>query len=425
MTEPTNDLEALAAKAADAYEAFERARNAMNAARPDPMHATPAERALYDERYKADHEAERTHWTTAIQLAQNARTILTALRSIAAPKQDAEVAAYRDALDPDKMKGVYLGEFNFPISLVDDDGNDYSHTVAVPWYTIKEIMSTISRRAALAHPPAKPDAPAEPTGDAGVLAPCPFCGNDPVPDYCSSTDGPAYLFHCQAKDCPAWPNVQGETEAEAIAAWNTRPAPKGIEPQEPTPPPCPFEEAAADTYRGVSCWLDGSMNKPAHRHFNRQLLALAKRGAEIQEALPKEPLLSFRHCHATMREGDTWFVDAIRGTPVSVYGYRILPIEGAEIQRESDAGPDLLSTPANADRLRSAIAQMEADPQVALSECSNRALLAARESYARECELVGQLEIAAAVRIGQADRDRPVTSRQSVAALALSDWRPG
>lgn len=58
------------------------------------------------------------------------------------------------------------------------------------------------------------------------LLACPFCGNDPMPDYCSSTDGPAYLFHCQATGCPAWPSAQGETEAEAIAAWNTRPSTK-------------------------------------------------------------------------------------------------------------------------------------------------------------------------------------------------------
>lgn len=57
--------------------------------------------------------------------------------------------------------------------------------------------------------------------------PCPFCGSDPMPDFCSTNDGPAYSFHCQSKDCPAWPNAQGETEAEAIAAWNRRTPPAG------------------------------------------------------------------------------------------------------------------------------------------------------------------------------------------------------
>ncbi len=56
--------------AADAYQAFAKARAAMNAAIPDVLTATRAERALYDERYKADHEAEREHRRTAVDLAR-------------------------------------------------------------------------------------------------------------------------------------------------------------------------------------------------------------------------------------------------------------------------------------------------------------------------------------------------------------------
>lgn len=44
-------------------------RNAMNAAVP-AVDATPAERALYDERYKADHEAERALYRAALVFAQ-------------------------------------------------------------------------------------------------------------------------------------------------------------------------------------------------------------------------------------------------------------------------------------------------------------------------------------------------------------------
>lgn len=51
--------------------AFERAREAMNAAIPHPVNATPAERALYDERYRADHKAERAHLSAALQLFAN------------------------------------------------------------------------------------------------------------------------------------------------------------------------------------------------------------------------------------------------------------------------------------------------------------------------------------------------------------------
>src|SRR3546814_2073868 len=48
--------------------AFVAAREAMNAARPD-LEATPAERALYDERYKTDHLAERALLTEALDFA--------------------------------------------------------------------------------------------------------------------------------------------------------------------------------------------------------------------------------------------------------------------------------------------------------------------------------------------------------------------
>ena len=54
------------------------------------------------------------------------------------------------------------------------------------------------------------------------LKPCPFCGGDATPDFSSIEGENAYHFHCQSKDCPAWPNVSGATESEAITAWNTR-----------------------------------------------------------------------------------------------------------------------------------------------------------------------------------------------------------
>lgn len=55
------------------------------------------------------------------------------------------------------------------------------------------------------------------------LKPCPFCGGDPITEFACTPDGDgAYFVHCQHEDCPAWPNTQGDTEAEAIAAWNHR-----------------------------------------------------------------------------------------------------------------------------------------------------------------------------------------------------------
>lgn len=57
---------------------FCQKREAMNPARP-AIDTTPAERFLYDERYKADHAAEREHWRSAIVLAQLSDSILAAL----------------------------------------------------------------------------------------------------------------------------------------------------------------------------------------------------------------------------------------------------------------------------------------------------------------------------------------------------------
>jgi hypothetical protein len=64
----TEALEALDA-AEKAYKDFAQKRAAMNAAIP-ALDATPAERALYDERYQADHEAERENFRTALVFAK-------------------------------------------------------------------------------------------------------------------------------------------------------------------------------------------------------------------------------------------------------------------------------------------------------------------------------------------------------------------
>jgi hypothetical protein len=61
------------------------------------------------------------------------------------------------------------------------------------------------------------------TGASEALLSCPFCGGDPITEFACTPDGDgAYFVHCQHEGCPAWPNSQGETEAEAISAWNTR-----------------------------------------------------------------------------------------------------------------------------------------------------------------------------------------------------------
>lgn len=58
------------------------------------------------------------------------------------------------------------------------------------------------------------------------LLPCPFCGVEAEvhPAYDIDTDEvDGYFVICRNKNCTAWPETdEYPTEAEAIAAWNTR-----------------------------------------------------------------------------------------------------------------------------------------------------------------------------------------------------------
>lgn len=55
-----------------------------------------------------------------------------------------------NALTPTgQTKAAYAGEFSFHITEIDEDGDEVSRMVDVPWTTIKEIMAAISDRAGL------------------------------------------------------------------------------------------------------------------------------------------------------------------------------------------------------------------------------------------------------------------------------------
>ena len=62
----------------------------------------------------------------------------------------AENERLREALTPSgDTKAVYMGEFTFGVTEVDEDGDEVSRKVYVPWTTIKDIMAAILARAAL------------------------------------------------------------------------------------------------------------------------------------------------------------------------------------------------------------------------------------------------------------------------------------
>jgi hypothetical protein len=67
---------------------------------------------------------------------------------------EAERDRLRDALTPSaETKAAYIGEFHFGIRCQDEDGNEVTRQVPVPWDTVKEIMAAIRARAALGGKP--------------------------------------------------------------------------------------------------------------------------------------------------------------------------------------------------------------------------------------------------------------------------------
>ena len=62
----------------------------------------------------------------------------------------ARVKALEEALEPDgDTKAAYMGEFSFPVQMINEDGEEQEYKQYVPWTTIKEIMTAIRARAAL------------------------------------------------------------------------------------------------------------------------------------------------------------------------------------------------------------------------------------------------------------------------------------
>jgi hypothetical protein len=53
-----------------------------------------------------------------------------------------------EALTPSgETKAEYMGEFSMSFPEFDDDGEEVTRTINVPWVTIKEIMAAVRARA--------------------------------------------------------------------------------------------------------------------------------------------------------------------------------------------------------------------------------------------------------------------------------------
>ena len=83
----------------------------------------------------------------------------------------AEIERLRAALTPSvETKAAYMGEFTIPWPDHDEDGNEVTRRVNVPWTTIKEIMAAIRAYAVLSATPdsGQPADQAQPGAGAGV-----------------------------------------------------------------------------------------------------------------------------------------------------------------------------------------------------------------------------------------------------------------
>jgi hypothetical protein len=60
----------------------------------------------------------------------------------------AKIERLQEALTPSgETKAAYIGEFSFDVEDRDEDGEECSRNVVVPWTTVKEIMAAIRSRA--------------------------------------------------------------------------------------------------------------------------------------------------------------------------------------------------------------------------------------------------------------------------------------
>jgi hypothetical protein len=116
------------------------------------------------------------------------------------------------------------------------------------------------------------------------LAACPFCG-EPATIRNVGMNGGANVIVCNNKDCRVRPHTDPLSHAEALRAWNTRPAPPEA------PQPCAHCGAeAGPTWDLRPCALDDEREVPLCRECDIELNAMilnfvrAPDAAELMDA---------------------------------------------------------------------------------------------------------------------------------------------
>jgi hypothetical protein len=79
-----------------------------------------------------------------------ANAMMAAVDALPRTPQQEEVERLQEALTPSLgTKAAYMGEFQFGFPDWDEDGNEVTRNINIPWTAIKEIMAAIRARAAL------------------------------------------------------------------------------------------------------------------------------------------------------------------------------------------------------------------------------------------------------------------------------------
>lgn len=105
---------------------------------------TPEDQALIDEARKLS-----KYNTILSPDVRRLQQLVPALLSLI-ERQRVENERLTEALTPSAAtKEAYIGEFNVPYPVIDENGDEIMQHINVPWTTIKEIMAAIRARQAL------------------------------------------------------------------------------------------------------------------------------------------------------------------------------------------------------------------------------------------------------------------------------------
>jgi hypothetical protein len=110
------------------------------------------------------HEDDKHQWWASITEQREGRYVLHSDYAALLARHNALVEAVTPSA---ATKAAYMGEFSMRMSAVDEDGEEFTVPVDIPWTTIKVVMKAIAARAEVGRLLAAPVGQDERPGDNG------------------------------------------------------------------------------------------------------------------------------------------------------------------------------------------------------------------------------------------------------------------